>query len=109
MRRPSTRVVLAMGLLVALLLAGVVSGFASSSPDGLERVAEDEGFASKAEEHAAADGPFADYELRGGGATGVAGVVGVVVVLVLATGGAYALRGRGSTRNSARDSRPDRG
>lgn len=103
MRRPSTRVVLAVGLLVALVLAGVVSGFASSSPDGLERVAQDEGFASEAEEHAASDGPLADYELDGGGGTGVAGVVGVVVVLVVATGGAYALRRKDSRPGSTRD------
>ena len=103
MRRPSNRVVIAVGLLVALLLAGVVSIYASSSPDGLERVAEDEGFASEAEEHVAADGPFADYELTGGGGTGVAGVVGVVVVLVVATGGAYVLRGRDSSKGTSRD------
>ncbi len=95
MSRPSTRVVLVVGLLVALLLAGVVSVYASGAPDGLERVAEDTGFADKADEHPAAEGPFADYELGGGGGTGVAGVVGVVVVLALATGGAYALRRRG--------------
>ena len=94
MKRPSTRVVLAVGLLVALLLAGVVSVYASGRPDGLERVAEDQGFAQQAEENAAADGPLADYEIGDGGGTGVAGVIGVVVVLALATGGAYALRGR---------------
>jgi anti-sigma regulatory factor (Ser/Thr protein kinase) len=94
MRRPSTRVVIGVGLLVALLLAGVLSLYASASPDGLERVAEDKGFAQQAEEHAAADGPLADYQVGDGGGTGIAGVVGVVVVLVVATGGAYALRGR---------------
>jgi len=95
MSRPSTRVVLAVGLLVALLLAGVVSVYASAAPDGLERVAEDTGFADKAEEHPASEGPLADYELGDGEGTGVAGVVGVVVVLAVATGGAYALRRRG--------------
>ena len=95
MRRPSTRVVLAAGLLVTLLLAGVLSVHASGRPDGLERVAEDQGFAQQADEHPAAGGPLADYELDGGGGTGIAGVVGVVVVLTVATGGAYALRGRG--------------
>jgi PDGLE domain len=93
-RRPSTRVVLVVGLLAALLLAGVASVYASSRPDGLERVAEDQGFAQQAEEHPTADGPLADYQVGGGGGTGVAGVIGVVVVLTLATGGAYALRTR---------------
>ena len=62
-------------------------------PDGLERVAQDEGFASEAEEHAASDGPLADYELKGGGGTGVAGVVAGRVIqargprLVMVVGG----------------------
>jgi hypothetical protein len=95
MRRPSTRVVVTVGLLLTLLLAGVVSGYASGAPDGLERVAEDTGFLNEAEKHPAAEGPLADYELSDGGGTGVAGVAGVVVVLAVATGGAYALRRRG--------------
>jgi anti-sigma regulatory factor (Ser/Thr protein kinase) len=98
MRRPSSRVLLVVGLLAALLLAGVASVYASGRPDGLERVAEDQGFAHRAEEHPAAESPLADYELGDGGGTGVAGVIGVVAVLTLATGGAYALRGRGRDR-----------
>ena len=35
------------GLLASLLLAGVASFYASSSPDGLEKVAEDIGFIKK--------------------------------------------------------------
>lgn len=101
MSRASTRVVIGAGVLVALLLAGVLSLYASGSPDGLERVAEDKGFAKQADKHPAADSPLADYELRDGRGTGVAGVVGVVVVLAVATGGAYALRrpGRGRGRS----------
>jgi hypothetical protein len=83
---------------VALLLAGVVSLFASDSPDGLERVAEDQGIAHTAEDHAVDDGPMADYgvaaiddaSLSGG----VAGVLGVLVVLALTTGLAYVVRRR---------------
>lgn len=87
------------GLLVAgLLLAGVASFYASSSPDGLERVSEDHGFSVTAEEHAAADGPFADYQAAGVDdarlSGGLAGVVGALVVLVLAGGVAYAVRRR---------------
>ena len=94
MKRPSTLVVVGVGLLVALLLAGVVSIYASGRPDGLERVAEDQGFARQAEENPTADGPLAGYELGERGGVGGAGVVGVLVVLVIAGGGAYALRGR---------------
>lgn len=98
MRRIPTRVVLAVGLLVALLLAGVVSFYASSSPDGLERVAEDQGFLDSAGEHATADGPLADYQARGVEddrvAGGVAGVVGAVVVLLVTGGLTYVVRRR---------------
>ncbi len=72
---------LLVGLLVALLLAGVVSGFASSDPDGLERVAEDKGFAETAQDHHLAGSPVADYGVRGVEderlGTGLAGVAGV--------------------------------
>ena len=43
------------GLLVALVFAVVVSQFAVDAPDGLERVAEDTGFISSAEDHSLAD------------------------------------------------------
>lgn len=71
------------GLIVALGLAFFVSPFATGSPDGLERVSIDQGFAETAEDHALADGPLADYAVRGvedeGLSTGLAGAIGVVV------------------------------
>jgi cobalt/nickel transport protein len=85
MRTVRTRTVVVTGLLVALLLAGVASQYASARPDGLERVATDLGFASSGRDSVAADGPLADYVVAGVGAAGVsggvAGVVGCVVVL----------------------------
>jgi cobalt/nickel transport protein len=87
----------------ALLLAGVVSGFASEAPDGLERVAHDEGFADRAQEHVAADGPLADYGvpgLEGLASGGVAGVVGVLVVLVVTAGIVLLVRRREPHRGS---------
>jgi len=82
--------------LVAVLLAGVVSYFASSSPDGLDRTAGDHGISSAEREHAAGDSPFADYGTEGVGngllSGGLAGVVGVGVVLVVAGGIAFAVR-----------------
>ncbi len=84
-----SRFVLA-GLLVALLLAGVVSGFASSSPDGLERVAEDKGFAETAQDHALAGSPVADYGVSGVQderlSTGLAGVLGVGLTFAFGLG-----------------------
>ena len=83
---------------VALLLAGVLSLFASGSPDGLERVAEDQGIAHTAKDHALSDGPMADYGVaaidNGPLSGGLAGVAGVLVVLALTTGVAYVVRRR---------------
>ena len=99
MRRASTKVVAAGVLLVALALAGIVSFYADSNPDGLNKVAQDKGFSKTEKDHATADGPFAGYgasfisdeRLSGG----VAGVVGVLVVLTLAGGLALVVRRRG--------------
>lgn len=73
------------GLAVALLCAGVLSGFASASPDGLERVAERLGFASAAREPLVA-GPLAGYQVAGADGAlsgGLAGVIGTLVVLAV--------------------------
>jgi len=71
------------GLIVVLGLAFFVSPYASTSPDGMERVAIDKGFADTAEEHALADAPLADYGVKGvedeSLATGLAGVIGVAI------------------------------
>jgi cobalt/nickel transport protein len=83
-RRVSTRTVLVVGLLVALLLAGVVSLWASASPDGLNRVAGELGFSGAQKASRAQDGPLAGYEVPGIDARwsgGVAGVIGCLVVL----------------------------
>ena len=78
------------GVLVAIFLAVVVSQFAAGDPDGLERVAEDEGFAGTAEDHAFADGVFADYATRGidneALSLAVAGGTGVALTLVVGWG-----------------------
>ncbi|GAB1822960.1 energy-coupling factor ABC transporter permease [Herbidospora sp. RD11066] len=68
---------------VALVLAGVVSFFASSSPDGLEKVAEEQGFSGAATDHAFGGFALADYGDVGGIPVGIAGVVGVVITLLV--------------------------
>ncbi|MCY7394570.1 MAG: PDGLE domain-containing protein [Nocardioides sp.] len=97
-RRPSNRAVALVVLAVALLLAGVVSFYAAGSPDGLNRVALDQGFADTQEAHAAGNGPFAGYATRDVEderlSGGLAGVVGVLVVLALAGGLTFAVRRR---------------
>lgn len=98
MRRPSTRLLVVVGVLVALLLAGLVSFYASSRPDGLNRVAEDQGMSRTEDRHQAAGGPLAGYRAKGVEddrlATGVAGVTGALVVLVLFGGLTLVLRHR---------------
>lgn len=105
MSRVSTRALVVTGVLVTLLLAGVVSFYASDSPDGLDRVAQDEGFSGSERKHISEDGPFAGYDTSGVSderlSGGLAGVVGCVVVLVLAGGLTFVVRRRGS-----RDDRP---
>lgn len=96
------------GLAVALVLAFGVSRFASPHPDGLERVATDQGLDRGVREHDLAGGPFADYASSGvdddGLGTGVAGAVGVAAVFVLA-GGTVWVAGR-SRRRAAADPAP---
>jgi len=90
---------------VALLLAGVVSYYASAHPDGLEYVAGKTGFLDSAFEHGAADGPLADYGTKGVDnerlSGGLAGVIGTVVVLVVAGGLALVVRRRSAESDEA--------
>ena len=78
---------LVIGFVVSLFLAGVVSFYASSDPDGLEKVAEDIGFLESAEDHTYADGALADYGVKGidneRASVGVAGVIGVIGTAVV--------------------------
>ncbi|MGV9770715.1 energy-coupling factor ABC transporter permease [Streptosporangium sp. NPDC003464] len=82
------------GVVVAALLAGIVSFYASSSPDGLERVAEDKGFSSRAADHALGEQPLADYGDVGGIPVGVAGLIGVGATLAVGGGLFFAVRRR---------------
>jgi cobalt/nickel transport protein len=76
------------GFAISLFLAGVVSFYASSSPDGLEKVAEDIGFITTAKDHTNAEGALADYKVKGieneRAKVGVAGVIGVIGTAVVA-------------------------
>jgi cobalt/nickel transport system permease protein len=83
------------GLLIALALA-VASPLASTHPDGLEFVAEQQGFIDKAQAN-----PFniiPDYAMPGvaneQAATIAAGIIGVIIVFFVATGVAYLRRNR---------------
>ncbi len=102
--RPAGRVL--GGLAAAsLVIAGVVSLYASSSPDGLEFVGGRLGFLDSAGDSATAGSPLADYGLTGvdaSWATGVAGVAGVVITGLLAFGLLSLLaRSRGGSASDA--------
>ncbi|MBI4834238.1 MAG: PDGLE domain-containing protein [Planctomycetes bacterium] len=74
--------IIVIGLIVSLVLAILLSPFASSSPDGLEKVGEDKGFIEKA--HSFLTGLIPDYVFPGVSdekiATAIAGGLGVLVV-----------------------------
>ena len=76
-----------ISLLVSIGLAGIASYYASSSPDGLEKVAEDIGFIESAKDHQLDNSTLADYGVAGIGnerlSVGIAGVIGVIATGVL--------------------------
>jgi len=99
------------GLLVSLVLAGVVSGFASGSPDGLEYAAREgctldehgeivEGscMAQAERDHDLAGSVFADYGVRGIAnevlGTGLAGLLGVLITFMVGGGLFWLVRRR---------------
>jgi type IV secretory pathway TrbD component len=88
--RKGVWIIVGFGLAVSLLLAGVVSYYASSSPDGLEKAAEDVGFIDWAEDSAVAGSPLSDYGVSGVAderlSVGLAGVVGVALTAAVAFG-----------------------
>lgn len=95
LRPLSGRAVLGTGLGIAALLA-LFSPLASSSPDGLERVAEDQGFLGRALEPVYNVLP--DYTIPGVNnealSTILAGLVGVIIIVALGYGIAMLLRRR---------------
>ena len=52
-------------LTASILIAGALSFYASSHPDGLEKVAEDVGFLDTAKDSAVSGSPLADYGISG--------------------------------------------
>ncbi len=90
------------GGLVTVTVAGVVSQFAADSPDALERVAIDQGFADRAGGHLTEGGPFAGYATQGIAnealSLTVAGLVGVALTLLVGYGLVSASRRVGIAR-----------
>ncbi|MFI7649530.1 PDGLE domain-containing protein [Micromonospora sp. NPDC049460] len=107
------------GLLVALLLAGVVSNFASSHPDGLDSSLR-EGCTFDADDNITGGscpaqqekeheigGPLADYGIAGIDndflSTGLSGVLGVLLTFAVAGGAFWLVRRRGPRDGQAAD------
>lgn len=105
----SSRRVWLTGLAASLLLAGFVSFYASSNPDGLEKVAHDKGIDRTTEQHAASGSPLADYGVKDVDdarlSGGLAGVIGVGVTVVGGSAVFWAVRRR-RTDDSANPSNP---
>jgi cobalt/nickel transport system permease protein len=101
----SRRALVLVGLLVALVLAGGVSYWASSAPDGLNKVASDQGIDKGAQDHQLDDSPLAGYETDGVGdgrlSGGLAGVVGVAVTFLVVGGLAWGVRRRNASTDGA--------
>ncbi|MEW6447683.1 MAG: PDGLE domain-containing protein [Bacillota bacterium] len=95
-----------IGLIVALLIAGALSPFASPYPDGLEKVAETKGFIDQGEGKEVVHAPIPDYTTPGlkseGTATAVAGIMGTVITFAAAYGVGRILKQR---RSAAPDKR----
>ena len=85
-----------ISLFVAVTLAFVFSPFASSSPDGLEKIAEQKGFLEKGEGPAVLKAPIPDYTWPRVAnkklATSLSGLVGVLIVFGLTYGLASSLK-----------------
>ena len=80
--KSSLKLIVLGGLFIAIALALFVSPFASGNPDGLNKVAIDQGFDDTATEHPLEDGPVAGYGIRGidnaGLSKGMSGLIGVL-------------------------------
>jgi len=95
--RKSVWLVAAAGVALALALGGLLSPLASSAPDGLERVAEQTGFAqAERETPLAGASPLADYSVPGVRAeatsTALAGALGTVMAFLAGIAATVALR-----------------
>ena len=81
--KDDTKIFIFSGLFVAIALALLVSPFASSSPDGLNKVAIDKGFDGQEEAHELDESPLAGYAVKGVDgervSKGLSGLIGVLI------------------------------
>lgn len=105
-----TWIFIGLALLASVLLAVFISPFASSWPDGLEKVAEDKGFLAKAEDEPPAwkHGPIPDYAVGGieneSLATAAAGLIGTVLTFAVGLGLARVIASKKKTQKTLQES-----
>lgn len=105
-RMKSTRGLFIGLFIAAVVVAGVLSFYASSSPDGLERVAADKGLNAKERDHSVKDSPLTHYSIKGVSnervSVGLAGIIGVVAIAVVGAGFFTLVSSRSSARDNDR-------
>jgi hypothetical protein len=98
----SVKRLLAAGIVIALVLAGLVSYYASSKPDGLNKVAADHRMNRKERTSPADGSPVSGYGVKGVKdgrlSDGLAGVIGVGVTLAIGGGVFWTVRRRRAPR-----------
>lgn len=79
----SSKKLVVVGLIVSIVIAGFLSFYASSQPDGLEKVSADQGLDVTAVDSANADSALADYGVAGveneRASAFLGGVIGVAI------------------------------
>jgi cobalt/nickel transport system permease protein len=94
----SRNTMLLIGAIAAILITGVVlSQFSSDDPDGLEFVAEQQGFDETAETHSLESAPLAGYGDSSIASTAIAAVVGVALTAGIGFGLFWFLRKKPDT------------
>ena len=87
-----------IGLIIAVIVAFFLSPFASSWPDGLEKVAHDYGFIANGEKGTILKSPIPDYAFPGirneKMATAISGLLGTLVIFGVGYGLACLLKKR---------------
>lgn len=80
----TTKKFVAIGLIISAVVAGVISYFASSHPDGLEKVSGDKGLDANVVTSPASNSFLADYGIDGiANSTGIAGLIGVLITALV--------------------------
>lgn len=96
MKRMSLLVFVLVGIAASVALVLLLAPNANPNPDGLEKVAAEQGIDSEVRDHAFAGGPLAEYGVDGVDnryvGTWAAGVIGVVATFAIGAGVVYLVR-----------------